>query len=195
LNELAAENGVTVAIQAGGKSSRMGRDKSFVPFDGQPMIEVVRDRLAGLGDELIVITNNPQPYAYLGLPLYGDLYPEKGPLAGIHSALHHATYPHVLIVACDMPWLNRELLAYLMGLRHTADVVVPRWQQYPEPLHAVYSRRCLEPIARNLEAGNLKITRFFGEVTVKFVDRAEIERFDPRGQSFTNVNRPEDLPG
>lgn len=185
---------LTVAIQAGGKSIRMGRDKSFIPFQGRPMIEVVRDHVDDLGDELILITNDPLPYAYLDLPTYGDIYLDHGPLGGIHSALANARSPHVLIVACDMPWLNRDLLDYLVGLRQTADVIVPRWQKFPEPLHAVYSKTCLGPIEKNLEAGNLKITRFFSDVAVRFVDRDEIVRFDPQGRSFTNINRPQDIP-
>jgi len=172
----------------------MGRDKSFVPFNGRPMIEVVRDHVAGLGDELILISNNPDPYAYLGLPTFGDIYSDRGPLGGIHSALVNASFAHVLMVACDMPWLNRDLLGYLIGLRETADVIVPRWQKFPEPLHAVYGKSCLQPVEKQIKAGNLKITRFYSDVTVRFVEREEIIRLDPQGDSFTNVNRPQDLP-
>jgi molybdopterin-guanine dinucleotide biosynthesis protein A len=188
------ENALTVAIQAGGKSTRMGRDKSFVPFHGRPMIEVVRDHVSGLGQELIVITNDPDPYAYLGLPIYRDIYPDRGPLGGIHSALVNAKSPYVLMVACDMPWLNRRLLQYLIELRETADIVVPRWEKFPEPLHAVYSKACLEPIEKRIEADDLKIVRFYRDVTVRYIDREEIIRFDVDGRSFTNINRPQDLP-
>ena len=184
---------LTVAIQAGGKSSRMGTDKSFVLFNGQPMIEVVRDAVAGLGDELILITNKPDAYAHLGLPMTGDLYPDTGPLGGIYSALYRAAHPHVLTVACDMPWLNRPLLEYMAGLRDTADVIVPRWDKFPEPLHAIYSKACLEPIREKLDAQLFKITAFYGRVSVRFVERAEIERFDPDGRSFLNVNTPDEL--
>ena len=157
------------------------------------MIEVVRDHVASLGGELLIVTNNPEGYRYLGLPLFSDIFPDCGPLGGIHSALVNARAPHVLMVACDMPWLNRDLLRYLIGLRHSADVIVPRWDKFPEPLHAVYSKHCIEPIETNLRAGELKITRFFSAVSVNFVDRGEIEQFDPLGRSFTNINRPEDL--
>lgn len=184
---------LSVVIQAGGKSARMGRDKAFVPFAGRPMIEIVLDHVAGLGSEVLIVTNEPGPYAYLGIPLTADVYPDAGPLGGIYTALASAGNPHVLIVACDMPWLNRDLLRYLGSLRATADVIVPRWDKYPEPLHAVYSKACMGPIAHNLEAGNLKITRFFGAVAVRFVERAEIVQFDPHGRSFTNINTPEDL--
>ncbi len=185
--------GLTVAIQAGGKSSRMGTDKAFVLFEGRPMIEVVRAAVEGLGDELILVTNKPEQYAHLGLPMFGDLYPETGPLGGIYTALHAAAHPHVLVVACDMPWLSRPLLEHMVGLRETADVIVPRWDKFPEPLHAVYSKACLEPIREKLEAEMLKITAFYGRVSVRFVDRPAIEQFDPDGRSFVNVNTPDDL--
>lgn len=184
---------LTLAIQAGGKSTRMGQDKSFVPFDGRPMIEVVIDRVAGLGAELILITNKPDAYAHLGLPMFGDIFLDAGPLGGIYTAVHHAAHPHTLVVACDMPRLNRELLQYMIDLRETADIVVPRWDKFPEPLHAVYSDACLEPIREKLDAQMLKITAFYGRVRTRFVGREEIERFDPDGRSFINVNTPEDL--
>jgi len=185
--------GLTVAIMAGGQSSRMGRDKSFVLFEGQPLIERVRDRVADLGDELILITNKPDEYAHLGLPMFADVIADCGPLGGIYTAVHHAHHPHTLIVACDLPWLHRGLLRYMVGLRETADIVVPRWEKFPEPLHAIYSKACLPPIHEKLQAQQLKITAFFGRVTVRFVDRGEIERWDADGRSFTNVNTPQDL--
>ena len=157
------------------------------------MIEVVREQVEGLGDELIVISNNPQPYTYLELPLYPDLFPDYGPLAGIYTALTAASQPHLLVVACDMPLLNRSLLRYLISLKETADVIVPRWGKFPEPLHAVYSQACLPAIEAKLQAQNLKITGFYADVTVRYVEKEEIERFDPLGSSFTNVNTPGDL--
>lgn len=184
---------LTVALQAGGKSSRMGQDKSFVPFQGLPMIEVVRERVAGLGQEMILITNKPEEYGHLGLPTFTDIFPDKGPLGGIYTAIERASHPYVLVVACDMPWLNRDLLRYMIDLRKTADVVVPRWDKFPEPLHAIYSKSCLDPIRAKLEVDQLKITGFFGQVDVRFVERDEIARFDPDGRSFANINTPDDL--
>lgn len=184
---------LTVAIMAGGQSSRMGTDKSFVLFEGRPMIEVVREKVAGLGQETLLITNKPADYAHLNLPMVGDIYPDHGSLGGIFTAVHAARYPHTLVVACDMPWLNRPLLEYMISLRDSADIIVPRWQKYPEPLHAVYSKACLLPIEEKLKAKRLKITSFFGQVTVRFVERVEIETFDPNGRSFANINSPDDL--
>ncbi len=185
--------GLTVAIQAGGKSTRMGVDKSFVLFKDRPMIEIVKEQVAGLGNETILISNNPDPYAYLDLPIFSDIYPDNGPFGGIYTALKAARHDHVLVVACDMPWLNRRLLQHLISLKETADVVVPRWEKFPEPLHAVYNKECVAPIEERLVANKLKITGFFADVRVCFVDREDIVRYDPQGRSFTNVNTPEDL--
>ncbi len=184
---------LTVALQAGGKSSRMGRDKSFVKLQGQPLIERVMERVAGLGRETILVTNKPDEYEHLGLPMVGDIFPDKGPLGGIYTAVERASQPHVLIVACDMPWLSRSLLNHMISLRNEADVVVPRWDKFPEPLHAVYSKKCLGPIEEKLAADQLKITGFFGQVDVRFVNRDEIARYDPDGRSFANINTPDDL--
>ena len=186
-------NDVTIAIQAGGKSSRMGTDKSFVMFNGRAMIEIVLEKVADLGSEIILITNKPDNYRQLGVPLYPDILPEKGPLGGIYTAVAKAQNPHTLIVACDMPWLNRDLLEYQIGLRNEADIIVPRWQKFPEPLHAIYNKACLPAIEENLEADRLKITSFFGKVTVRFVERAEIKQYDSDGRCFRNVNTPADL--
>lgn len=157
------------------------------------MIEIVKDRVAGLGNETILICNKDKPYAYLDLPIYADIYPDSGPLGGIYTALWSARFDHILTVACDMPWLNRTLLAHLISLKDSADAIVPRWDRFPEPLHAVYSAKCLGPIKEKLQAEKLKITGFFPDVAVRFVEREEIMHFDPQGRSFTNVNTPGDL--
>ena len=170
---------LTVAIQAGGKSTRMGRDKSFVPFQGRPMIEVVRDHVAGLGDELIVITNDPAPYAYLDLPIYGDIYTDHGPLGGIHSALVNAASPYVLMVACDMPWLNRDLLRLFNWPAHDGRCRCAALGQVSRAAARCVQQELPGAGRKTLEAGDLKITRFLSDVTVRFVDREEIMRFDP----------------
>ncbi|MGW8319119.1 MAG: molybdenum cofactor guanylyltransferase [Candidatus Promineifilaceae bacterium] len=184
---------VTVAIMAGGKSTRMGTDKAFVRFHDKPMVQHVLERVEGLGDETILIANEPEKYRHLGLPIFGDIYVNCGPLGGLHTALFHAQFPYVLVVACDMPWLNPQLLAFMLSLRHTADAIVPRWNKFPEPLHAVYGNQCLGPIEANLQAKNLKLVSFYAQVNVRYLDQTAISAFDPEGRSFSNVNTPEDL--
>src|SRR5262245_47136820 len=134
--------GLSVAISAGGKSSRMGTDKSFVRLSGKPLIEHVIARVTDLGqDEMFIVTNKPEAYAYLGLPMVGDVIPDKGSLGGIYTALHHSQQDYTLVIGCDMPFANVELLRYMIGLRDAADgpfdVIVPRVENYPEGLHAI----------------------------------------------------------
>lgn len=187
------DQGITSVVMAGGKSSRMGTDKSFVPLLGKPLIEHVLERLGGIGQEEIIITNRPEDYEYLNRPMFQDIIPNRGPLGGLHTALVHANYPHILVTACDMPWLNRSLLEYMVSLRHHAQAIVPRWQRYPEPLHAVYSKSCLTPIEQKLSAGSLKMISFYQEIEVLYLEQDDIARFDPQGRSFSNINTPEDL--
>jgi molybdopterin-guanine dinucleotide biosynthesis protein A len=92
-----------------------------------------------------------------------------------------------------MPWLNPLLLNYLAGLRNSADVIVPRWHNYPEPLHAVYSKTCLAAIEENLQLGQLKTISFYEQVNVRYVEREELAQFDPAGRSFSNINTPGEL--
>jgi molybdopterin-guanine dinucleotide biosynthesis protein A len=184
---------LTIAILAGGRSSRMGTDKAFVRVLGRPLIEDILAQVAGLGDETLIVTNRPDDYSYLGVPLFTDVLPDKGALGGIYSALYTATGRHVLCIACDMPFVVRPLLDYLISLIPAADAVVPRLAGEAEPFRAIYSRDCLGAIRAALDAGRMRVISFFPDVRVRYVDEAEIERFDPRHLSFFNVNTPADL--
>jgi molybdopterin-guanine dinucleotide biosynthesis protein A len=185
---------ISVAILAGGLSSRMGRNKAFIEVGGQPMIERVIARVRGLADELLLIANTPDEYAHLGLPIHPDLIPGMGALGGLYTAIAQAGRDHVLVVSCDQPLLNSDLLAYLVGLRHGYDVVVPLNREgLPESIHAVYGKVCLGPIRRRLEAGRLKVVGFYSDVRVREVPSSETDRFDLDRRSFMNVNTPGDL--
>jgi len=186
-------NDVTIALIAGGKSSRMGTDKSFVELAGTPLIEHLMVRVDGLANT-ILITNRPDDYVHLGLPMFSDVIPEKGSLGGIYSAIHHSQSEWTLALACDMPFVSAELLRYMVGLRdESLDVIVPRVDKYPQGLHALYRRTCLEPIRARIDADRLKVIGFYGDVRVRYLDEAEYEKFDSAKQSFFNVNTPQDL--
>ncbi|MEW6569361.1 MAG: molybdenum cofactor guanylyltransferase [Chloroflexota bacterium] len=186
---------VTVAIQAGGRSRRMGRDKGLVPLAGKPLIQHLLDRVAGLGDEILVTTNRPDDYAFLGVRLASDPVPGAGALAGLHTALEAARGQTVIVLACDMPFVSRPLLEHLLKLARQgeAQVVVPRRGREYEPLHAVYARACLAAIEAAQAAGEGRMISFFSRVRVAAVEEDELVRYDPEGLSFFNVNTPEDL--
>lgn len=189
---------LSIAIIAGGKSSRMGTDKAFALLSGKPLITHILERVADLGqDETFFITNRPDAYAALGPPMYADVIPDKGSLGGIYSAIHHSKNQDTLVIACDMPFVNPHLLRYMIGLRSAPDgpfdVIVPRVENYPEGMHAIYSKACLAPIRTNLDADRLKIIGFYGKVRVRYLDEPEYTPLDPKGLSFYNANTPEEL--
>jgi molybdopterin-guanine dinucleotide biosynthesis protein A len=185
---------VSVAVLVGGHSSRMGFNKAFAKIGGQPLIERVLARVKDLGDDVMLIANNPELYVHLGVRIYPDVIPGKRSLGGIYTALHHANNDHALIVACDLPFLSRALMAYLISLCEGYDVVVPLNRRgLPEGAQAVYGKGCLETIHRRLGRDDLKVTGFYPEVHVRRVGDEEIDRFDPKRCSFINVNTPEEL--
>ena len=122
-----------------------------------------------------------------------DLYPGKGSLIGIFTGLVHSANFLNLVVACDMPFLNLDLLRYMVDISPGFDVVIPRIGDQMEPLHAVYSRNCLGPMEKQIKQGNLKITGFFDSLKVKYVGKEELDRFDPERLSFFNINTEADL--
>jgi molybdopterin-guanine dinucleotide biosynthesis protein A len=184
---------VSGIVLAGGQSSRLGTDKSFINVNGQSLIEHVVAKLTRLSDDVIIVTNSPDEYDHLETRLVGDIYPGKGALGGIYSGLRAAANAYSLVVACDMPFLDLNLLRYMIILAREHDVVIPRIGGLTEPLHAIYSKNCLEPIDRLLARGGLKIIDFFSEVRVRYVKEDEVDIFDPQHLSFFNVNTPNDL--
>lgn len=184
----------TIAIQAGGRSSRMGQDKGLALLAGRPLIDHVLAAVSGLGDDLLITTNNPAGYGYLGVRLAADDQPGAGALPGLLTALRAARGDHVLLVACDMPFLNRSLLEHLLSLATGADVIAPLWEARYQTMHTVYARRpCLEAAERALAAGERRMISFYPLVRVHELPEAEVARFDPDGRSFLNVNTPEEL--
>ncbi len=184
---------LSIAIQAGGQSRRMGRDKALVPLGGRPLIEHVLRQVEQLGDEVLITTNRPQDLAYLGVRLVSDEEPGAGALQGLATALAHARGERVLVVGCDMPFLQRPLLEHLIALSGPHQVVVPRRAGEYEPLLAVYARDTLPAIRRALRAGQRRVISFFPHVRVRAVMDDELAALDPTGLSFFNVNTPADL--
>ncbi len=186
----------TIVIQAGGESRRMGQDKALLPFLGQPLIERLLKRISGLADEILVTTNNPGAFQFLGVPLYPDLVLDRGALGGLYTALRAASHPVVGIVACDMPFLNPDLLAFEREklIETKADIVIPETSSGLEPFHAVYRRStCLEPVKSALDAGKWRVDAWFYQMKLLALTSEEMRLYDPHLVSFWNVNTPEDL--
>lgn len=184
---------ISVVIQAGGESRRMGQDKGLVELAGRPLVQHVLDRVGQLGDEVWITTNRPQAYAFLGTPIASDPQPGLGALVGLRTALRAARGDTVLVVACDLPFLQPALLQHLLSLAGEADVVIPRRDGKFEPLHAVYRRSCLTALEAALARGDSRMISFFPDVRLLPVDESDLALYDPEGLSFFNVNTPDDL--
>ena len=187
---------LTVCIQAGGQSSRMGEDKALKTFLGRPLIQRVVERLSPFADELIVTTNRPEEYSFLGLPLFSDLKPGRGALGGLYTAIASAANPAVAVIACDMPFASPTLLqaANKILVAEEADVVIAKGEEGYEPLHAVYRRAtCLPAIEAAIAADQWKVVAWFPQVKVRLLTPEELKRYDPSGLAFWNVNTPEEF--
>jgi molybdopterin-guanine dinucleotide biosynthesis protein A len=185
---------VSIAVQAGGRSSRMGHDKALQPLAGMRLIEHVLAPLQDLSDDLFITTNQPAMLADLQIPLVADELPGRGALYGLKTALSTARHDDVLIVACDMPFLARRLIEYLISLAGQADVVIPHMNGEYEPMLAVYrSSTCLPAIERSLRDQEQRMISFFHEVRVHTIGSDLIDRLDPGRLSFFNINTPEDI--
>lgn len=187
---------LSVAVQAGGESRRMGQDKALALFKGRPLIVRVIERVSPLADELIVTTNHPEAYSFLGVPLYQDIFPGSGALGGLFTALSAARGELVAVVACDMPFVSPKILALARDavLSTGADVAIPLTGDGYEPFHAVYRRETCQPAVREaLDAGKRKLISWFDSVRIHTLDPAQLYQHDPVGIAFWNINTPEEL--
>jgi len=183
---------VTGVILAGGKSSRMQSNKALLPLKGERFIERLYRQLSEVCAEVIVVTNTPETYQFLPCRKVPDLFPGAGSLAGIHAGVTQARTPYILAVACDMPYLNLELVRHLAGRAPGHEVVLPRTPHGYEPLHAIYARSCGERMEQALASGRGKIIDSFDWSRVLVVEPDEVGALDPDFRSFRNVNTPEE---
>jgi molybdopterin-guanine dinucleotide biosynthesis protein A len=185
---------VTGVIQAGGKSTRMGgRPKALMELGGRRIIDRVADVLRAVTGHLLIVTNTPDAYASLGLPMVPDVFPDHGSLGGIYSGLRAAPGDAAFTVACDMPFLMPEVARLVIDRAPLADVVLPMSGGRLETLHACYAKSCLGPIEQRLRDGQLKIAGFFDAVHVLAIPEEEVARFRRPDLIFMNVNTPEEL--
>lgn len=194
---------LTVVIQAGGESRRMGRSKATVPFLGEPLLWRGIHRLLPIADEFIVTTNEPQNLGFLDdlvelgkLRLVTDAFDRRGALPGVYTGINAASKDYVALVACDMIFPSRNLIgAELAALMESgADVAVPKTKFGYEPFHAVYRRNtCLPVVYDAVQNGESKAGAWFDKVRVVEFDSQMIAQAEPRGGCFVNVNTPVEL--
>ena len=188
--------GVTSIILAGGKSRRLGRRKALEVIGGNSLIERVVERLKPVTDQLLIVTSEEQRDLLVisGAEVLVDIYPGRGPLGGIYTGLVAAQSSQSIAVACDMPFVNAELLCHMIEMGSGFDAVVPRWKNGKiEPLHAIYSKSGLAKMARRVENKQLWIYSLIDELNVRYVEEEECRGFDPQLLTFLNINSESDL--
>ena len=190
---------ITGVILAGGRSRRMGQNKALMRLRDEPLIVHVIRQMESVTDELLLITNEPDLYTSLQLPMYADILPEMGALGGLHTGLTYAANSAVICVGCDMPLLQPKFLSYLTRLLGDYDAVVPcvqtadRCANVFQTLSAVYSKRCLPVIDTMLAVGELRVHALYDRIDARIIQPHEWQALDPQGLSFFNINTPEDF--
>ncbi len=185
---------ITGLILAGGASSRMGRNKALLEFDGQKLVARVATALQALTDDILIVANDPESYRFLHRPIIPDIQPGRGPLMGLYSGLKSARGDLALLTAVDMPFLSPEFLRYLVLLAPGYDVVIPNAHGRLHPLCAVYRRAaCLPAVEEAIACGQRRLIAFHPQVRVRQVDEETLRRVEPDLRSLMNVNTPEEL--
>ncbi|MFZ6018144.1 MAG: molybdenum cofactor guanylyltransferase [Chloroflexota bacterium] len=182
---------LTVVVQAGGQSRRMGSNKALLPFLGKPLIQRVIDRLRPVAEEILITSNQPEDFEFLNLPVFSDFLPGYGALGGLLTALTISSSPVTAVVACDMPFVSADLLTYQAEVLVSGhwDAVVPKSEVGFEPLHAVYrTQNCRQAVRQAIEKGERKMIAWFPATKVYFIEKEELAQFDPHGRIFLNVN-------
>ncbi len=141
-----------------------------------------------------MISNQPETYTFLGFPVYTDVLAGIGALGGLLTALTYANTDAVLVLACDMPFVNRDLIDYMIEHLPRNDVVVPVYgdKKFIEPFRGLYAKACLPAVQKAVSVGKRRAIAFHPDVRVRLISQEEVERFDPDGRSFINVNTPEE---
>ncbi|MHC1784902.1 MAG: molybdenum cofactor guanylyltransferase [Anaerolineaceae bacterium] len=185
---------VSIVIQAGGKSSRMGRDKSFLMIRGKPLIELIIEKVSVLGNDLIITSNEPSKFADFNANVVQDEYKGVGGLAGLHTGIKAAKNDIVVVVANDMPFINLDLLVYMCNLISSkVDIVIPYSMRGYEPFHAIYRKStCLPAIENAILNQEKRIISWFDAVHVRKIEGSELINIDPEGLAFMNINTPEE---
>lgn len=179
-------------ILAGGKSTRMGTNKALLKIDNRTVIEKVASELQLVCDKVIIVTNVPDDYRFLDFDLIGDRYINKGPLAGIESAMYHYVANQYIIAACDMPFINRHIYRYLINNLTSYDAVVPKYGNRVHPLSGIYRRNVLKNIQEHIENENLKIRSFFAHINIHIIDKFNNIDKTLLDYHFFNMNNPEE---
>jgi molybdopterin-guanine dinucleotide biosynthesis protein A len=186
---------VTAIVLAGGKGKRLGQAKATLKLGERTIIEEVVEQMVGLASEVIVVTSpvqNNLPHN-LNAQVYTDIQPGRSALGGVYTGLVKSINQYNLVVACDMPFLNLGLLEHMISLSAGVDIVTIKVGPNVEPLHAVYSKGCIEHIESMFAKDDLQVSHLLDAVVVRYIDENELDIYDPHHLSFFNINNKTDL--
>jgi len=185
--------GFSGIILSGGKSVRMGIDKAFIKVDGVPIIQRTYDLFSKIFREIIIVTNQKDLYSSFQAKIVNDLITDRGALGGLYTGLFYSSNPYSFCVACDMPFLKESIIRFLLQQVDGFDAIIPKTEDGLQPLHAIYSRNCLEPIKKLIDRGGYKIIDFYPLIKIKIIEEKEFIALDQTRESFINVNTPVEL--
>lgn len=183
---------ITGVILAGGSSRRYGKSKAFLEINGIPLIERIAEKMEGIFQEVILIANEKERFAYLGLPVVEDIKKGLGPLGGIYTGLLSMSNEAGFFVACDMPFIDEGLIRYMVATTDNYAASVPSIGDEIEPLHAIYSQSCLGDIKNLIDSEIYQVRRFYSRINVRYVKEGEIRKFIAPEIAFLNINTPDE---
>ena len=186
---------VTGVLLAGGKSRRMGEDKRFVLVGERTLLERGCAVLCELFEQVCVVIAPDSSEPQTKVRVVRDLVPNCGSLGGLYTGLRRAETQHIFLAACDMPFLDPDVIRYMVHFKDQADIVISRWATRLQPTHAVYGRGCLPVLEEMMNLNNRKIQSMIGHpaLRVHVIEEEEIRKIDRDGRSLCNINTPSDL--
>ena len=187
---------IKCCIIAGGKSGRFGSDKSLHEFNGKPMISHTYDAVKKLFDEIYIIASEVEKFSFLDVKVIPDIIPGLGPIGGIYTALEkivESPAERVFIFPCDMPFLCSEFIEYMTTIPDIYDIIAPEVNGLYQPLHAIYSKSCINNIKRNIELEDYRMSGFYEGLNIRTVNEEEIGYYDDPFRMFRNINFKEDM--
>lgn len=184
---------ITGVILAGGSSKRYGQNKAFLEIGSIRLIDRITEEMKNIFERVILVTNEKKGYEYLGIPMLEDIIKELGPIGGIYTGLMNLSDQAGFFVACDMPFINKQLVRYMVDIQDNHSAVVPLVADEIEPLHAIYAKSCLGPIRDLIDSKRYQVRFFYDQIPVRYVKEDEIRKFGSPTRAFLNINTPDEF--
>jgi molybdopterin-guanine dinucleotide biosynthesis protein A len=184
---------MTSVVLAGGENRRLPFNKSLIVIDGRTVIDRILDVHRQFFNNIIISTNDPMTYFKYGTKIVGDVLDIRGPMTGIFSSMMNDDSQKYFVSACDVPFLSRELIEYIITLDSDNDAIVPEFDGEPQPLLGIYNRRLMDRLYENIMGDRRSMRRFLREIDTYVIKEDKVKEFDTEGNSFININTLEDL--